>query len=210
MKTWLRDNGLTLALSMLFLLSIVGQVISGAALDARERALAHEPSLSLLGYLASGPFLSSLFENWESEFLQMWWYVMLTAWLFQRGSPESRDPDDDEDRPGEGPGRSRSFGHWLYEHSLGMALLAFFAVSFALHWINSHRAAVEEAAWNGESPPTLVGYLGEPQFWFESFQNWQSEFLSTAVLVVLGIYLRELRSPESKAVGDLNTKTGAE
>jgi hypothetical protein len=56
---------------------------------------------------------------------------------------------------------------------------------------------------------SAVAYLGDPQLWFESFQNWQSEFLSTAVLVVLSIWLRQRESPESKAVAAPHEATGA-
>jgi hypothetical protein len=45
--------------------------------------------------------------------------------------------------------------------------------------------------------------------WFESFQNWQSEFLSTAVLVVLSIWLRQMNSPESKKVTAPHGETGS-
>ena len=59
--------------------------------------------LGLLEYLRSGDFASAVFENWESEFLQMAAYVILTAFLFQRGSAESRDPDGEEDAPSTPP-----------------------------------------------------------------------------------------------------------
>ncbi len=55
---------------------------------------------------------------------------------------------------------------------------------------------------------TIGSYLLDPQLWFESFQNWQSEFLSTAVLVVLSIFLRHQGSPESKLVGAANSGAG--
>jgi hypothetical protein len=151
-----------------------------------------------------------VFENWESEFLQMWAYVMFTAYIFQRGSPESRDPDDDEVRPGEEKGAQRTLAQKLYAHSLGLALLVLFLLSFILHWVNSARDAAEKAIGKGAPPPSALDHLGDAQLWFESFQNWQSEFLSTAVLIVLGIYLREKHSPESKAINDPNDKTGAE
>jgi hypothetical protein len=61
----------------------------------------------------------------------------------------------------------------------------------------------------GLPAPSMLEHLGSPQLWFESFQNWQSEFLSTAVLVVLGIFLRERLSPESKGVGEPDSQTGA-
>jgi hypothetical protein len=140
----------------------------------------------------------------------MWAYVMLTAYLFQRGSPESRDPDGEESRPGEDHDRPRGFRGALHEHSLGFALLVLFLVSFVLHWVNSARDAAETAVDRGQPPPSLLEHLADAQLWFESFQNWQSEFLSTAALVVLGIFLRERLSPESKAVGDLNSKTGSD
>jgi len=209
-RSWLRDNGLTLALLTFFGASFTGQFFAGNATENAERALQSEAALSLGQYLVSSAFLSAVFENWESEFLQMWAYVMLTAYLFQRGSPESLDPDDDSVRPGEGNDRPRSLWRVLYAHSLGLALLALFVVSFVFHWINSARAAAEDALAHGQTPLSAFQYLGEPQLWFESFQNWQSEFLSTAMLVVLGIFLRERMSPESKAVGDPNDKTGAE
>jgi hypothetical protein len=209
-RSWLRDNGLTLVLVALFLGSFIGQVFAGHAAENDERLQDDAATLALGEYVVSGAFLSSVFENWESEFLQMWAYVMLTAYLFQRGSPESRDPDgEEEERPGEGPGAMRTLGDKLYAHSLGLALLALFILSFLLHWTNSARHAAEKALQSGEPAPTMFQYLGDPQLWFESFQNWQSEFLSTAVLIVLGIFLRERLSPESKAVGEPNQKTGA-
>ena len=103
MKTFSRDNGLTIALAVLFLFSALGMIWSGHS--AYNEELQHHglPAIGLLAYLTSGDFLSALFENWESEFLQMSAYVILTAMLFQRGSAESRDPDD-PDRPIDQPG----------------------------------------------------------------------------------------------------------
>ena len=219
MNRFLRDNGLTLVLTSLFLLSVIGQAFAGWTSENDERAQHGQAAMAMLVYLASGAFLSSLFENWESEFLQMWSYVMLTAYLFQRGSPESKDPDKpapqdsdpakDEAKP-DAPWPVRAGGRWhrLYSHSLGLALLLLFLGSFALHWINSARHADEEAQAHGEPASGLMSHLGEAQFWFESFQNWQSEFLATAVLVVLGVYLRERGSPESKPVSAPASKTG--
>lgn len=217
---WLRDNGLTLALLALFAISVIGQAWSGW-LSERQDLIRHGLSApSLTAYLAGGAFLSALFENWESEFLQMWAFVMLTAYLVQRGSPESKDPDkpapqdrdpargaDDPQAPW--PVRAGALTRALYSHSLGLALLFLFAMSFVLHWLNSARHAAEEALAHHEPPPGLWQWLGDAEFWFESFQNWQSEFLSTAVLIVLGIFLRERRSPESKPVSAPHGETGA-
>lgn len=98
----------------------------------------------------------------------------------------------------------------LYSHSLGGALLMLFLVSFALHWFNSTRHAAEEALRRHEPAPSYWEYLASAQLWFESFQNWQSEFLSTAVLIVLAIFLRERGSPESKPVSAPHGQTGSD
>jgi len=220
MAKLLKNNGLTIVLMLLFLVSILGQWISGWMFQNEELARHGEETLSLTAYAADPEFLSSVFENWESEFLQMSAYVVLTAMLIQKGSAESRDPDDplrdsnlatQAHKPGAPRILSRgAAARWLYAHSLGVALFALFLLSFLLHWWNSAQAAAAEALQHGDSPPSPLAYLGDPQLWFESFQNWQSEFLSTAVLVVLSIWLRQRESPESKAVAAPHSETGAE
>lgn len=97
----------------------------------------------------------------------------------------------------------------MYAHSLGLSLAALFVLSFAAHLVGSAEHARELAAQHGEPAQSLVRHLAGAEFWFESFQNWQSEFLSTAVLVVLSIFLRERGSPESKRLGAANSATGA-
>lgn len=215
-RNWLRDNGLTLALMGVFVVSLIGQAVTGWRADIAERAEHGEAVLALMPYLGGGEFLSALFENWESEFLQMWAYVVFTAYLFQRGSPESRDPDQPEDTTGssrpDSPWPAR-VGGWVakvYAHSLGLALALLFIVSFVMHWLNSARAAVDEAQAHHQPVTPLLAYIGDPRFWFESLQNWQSEFLSAAVLIVLSIFLRERGSPESKKVDDPHAKTGGD
>ncbi|RUV69303.1 MAG: hypothetical protein EOR30_03450 [Mesorhizobium sp.] len=212
MRTIFRDNGLTIVLVAMFLFSTVGMIWSGRSAynqDLREHGSA---AIGLLAYLKSGNFLSALFENWESEFLQMSAYVMLTAMLFQRGSAESRDPDDPDRPKDELPTATRRRNpilSWLYSYSLGIALALLFIISFGLHWWASLTAANEEALLHGGKVQSIESYLLDAQLWFESFQNWQSEFLSTAVLVVLSIFLRHKGSPESKPADASNSETGA-
>lgn len=209
MRTFLRDNGLTLVLSLMFVASVSGMLLTGQAAYNKELSDHGQSGLDLLAYMGSGEFLSALFENWESEFLQMAAYVVLTAMLFQRGSSESRDPDAPGRADDDVPWRARHpVAGWLYAHSLGLVLALLFVASFLLHWWFSAIAAGAEAARHGAPAPTMAGYLLDPQLWFESFQNWQSEFLSTALLVVLSIFLRHQGSPESKPVGAANSKTG--
>jgi hypothetical protein len=214
----LKDNGLTIVLLMLFAVCIAGQYISGWYVELEDSRRHAQPSLTLFAYAASPQFLSSVFENWESEFLQMAAYVVLTAFLIQRGSAESKDPDapprdnslDQKTRERGAPWILRKGPLWraIYARSLGLALILLFLASFTMHWINSARAAAQEALEHGETPTTVLAYLGDAQLWFESFQNWQSEFLSTAVLVVLSIFLRQRESPESKPVAAPNSQTG--
>ena len=219
MSRFFRDNGLTIALVTVFLLCLGGMLWSGWLHENAVLLRHRQPALGLVDYFFGASFQSALFENWESEFLQMSAYVIMTAMLFQRGSAESKDPDaanpEDEDphirrHEKQAPWPVRKGGVWstLYSHSLGITLLALFFASFLIHWLQSAAAAGEDALMHGETPPTVLQYLGDAQLWFESFQNWQSEFLSTAVLVVLSIFLRQRGSPESKAVADPHSKTG--
>ena len=219
MRRILRNNGLSIALFGLFLVAIAGQAVAGwRALDEDLR-IHGQPPVGFGHYLTTGHFLSATFENWESEFLQMAVYVLLTAVLIQKGAAESKKPGEanpEDEAPQKG--RADPEAPWpvhrgglllrLYSHSLSIALLFLFVLSFWLHLAGSVRRMNEEASWHGRPATTMAEALAEPEFWYESFQNWQSEFLSMGVLVVLGIYLRERGSPESKPVAAPHGKTG--
>jgi len=216
---YLRNNGLTITLMAMFALALIGQWLTGWSANNDELLRHGEAAIAPLAYLGDAAFMSSVFENWESEFLQMAVYVVLTAILVQRGSAESKDPDAperDADLAAQAakPGAPRilaagASARWLYARSLGLTLFALFLLSFLLHWINSAGAAADDAIAHGETPETVLHYFWSAQLWFESLQNWQSEFLSTAVLVVLSIFLRQKESPESKAVAAPHGATGA-
>ena len=75
----------------------------------------------------------------------------------------------------------------------------------ALGGLAEHNADLRD---HHQATMTLWSYVSGAQFWFESFQNWQSEFLSMAALAVFGIYLRERGSPESKPVAAPHDATG--
>jgi hypothetical protein len=211
-----RRNGLTLAFLALAFASLLGQALTGHHAENQELAMHGQAPIALAAYLGSGQFLSALFENWESEFLQMGLFVLLTVWLRQRGASESRpmDPADEGPEPrvpkSEQPWPMRSGGIWqtLYEHSLSVTLLLLFAASFLLHWYHSWRFHVEEQLRHHEAASGLTAYLTDAEFWFESFQNWQSEFLSVAVLCLLSIWLREKDSPQSKKMHSRHSDTG--
>lgn len=212
--SFFRSNGLSLALLTLFLASLAGQVWAGFAAHNAERMQDGAVPLMLGAYLQSGHFISVVFENWESEFLQMGMYVLLTVVLRQRGSAESRPMDPKQDSPridaGRTPFAARA-GGWLrilYGHSLAIAFGLLFVVSFALHAWGSWRHAVDQDRLNGVPPPTLQHHLADAQFWFESFQNWQSEFLAVLAIVVLSIWLRQKDSPQCKPVDAPHAQTG--
>ncbi|MBA2467710.1 MAG: hypothetical protein H0V46_08940 [Sphingomonas sp.] len=218
MARFFRNNGLTVVLALLFLASLLGHWLTGVRFENEELMRHGDKPISAMAFLSDPQFLSTVFENWESEFLQMSAFVVLTTFLFQKGSAESEDPDTPP-RDGRLSAISGKAGspaalrkgpatRWLYAHSLGSVLLILFLMTFTLHWLFSARHAAEEAALHGESAATFGQYLTSAQLWFESFQNWQSEFLSTAVLVVLSIWLRQKDSPESKLVTAPHDKTG--
>ena len=145
--------------------------------------------------------------------------MVLTAFLYQRGSAESGDPDSqqpddagynedghraDVPRPVQRGGLSLK----LYENSLSIALLSLFAFSFAMHAIGGASAYSDEEVAHGRQPVSVPGYLLTPRFWFESFQNWQSQFLAIGAMIVLSIHLRQRGSSQSKPVASPHGETG--
>ena len=212
--SFFQRNGLSLVLLALFLVFWAAQIATGHAAYNQELLDHHLPVLSLATYLRSGHFISATFENWESEFLQMGMYVLLTVSLRQRGSAESRplDPADEEERIDEGPTPwpLRAGGLWktVYAHSLSIAFLALFAIAFVLHGWGSWLHENEERARQGLAWVPWTEHLVDSQFWFESMQNWQSEFLAVLSIVVLSIFLRQDKSPESKPLRAPHGQTG--
>jgi hypothetical protein len=214
-KAW-RDNGLTIVMFSLFLLFWGGQSIAGWLQHNEELDEHGRGHIPWSKYVTSGEFLESTGENWESEFFQMGAFVVLSSFLFQRGSAESNDPDEgDEANPrsaasprSPAPVHRGGLALTFYSHSLSIALFALFVLSFALHAVGGHLAHNDEVALHHQPPISFWKFLGSSRFWFQSFQNWQSEFLSIAVLIVLSIFLRARGSAQSKPVEAPNAKTG--
>jgi hypothetical protein len=215
----LRENGLSLAFVLLFLASAVGQVVAGRGEYNEELRDHGRPTLSVGAYLTSGHFLESFFENWESEFLQMAVFVLLAAKLKQKGSAESKsleeseevdaDPREHRDDPrAPGPVRHGGVALAIYEHSLSIALFGLFLLSFAMHAVHGLRLANSEERAHDQPTLSFSEYLTSSRFWFESLQNWQSEFVAVLALVVLSIFLRERGSSQSKPVAAPHADTG--
>lgn len=217
MKKFLKNNSLSIVFFLLFIFSIVGQAITGLKEHNSEMRDEGGQVLTMSQYLFSGHFLQATFENWESEFLQMALFVILTMFLYQKGSSESKDPEKEEEVDRE-PNPRRRNAPWpvkkgdlalaIYKHSLCYALALIFILSFLLHWYGSLKDYNEEQLLQGLPAETAMQYLGNSRLWFESFQNWESEFLSVFAIVILSIFLREQGSAQSKPVDAPNSETG--
>jgi hypothetical protein len=217
--SFLYRNSLSVVLALLFIACISGQVITGWHQHNEELQEHGAKKVELPEYLTTGHFLQVTFENWESEFLQMAMYVMLTVWLRQVGSSESKKLDEEEEVDRE-PDPKKKDAPWpvkkggfilaVYKHSLTLAFALLFVISFSLHVYGSLRNYNEEQMLKGEPTVDLSGFMGGSRFWFESFQNWQSEFVAVISIVLLSIFLRQKGSPESKPVDAANSTTGSE
>lgn len=221
MRRIFRENGLSIVLFVcFFIVFLFGQSLTGHSEYNNDQQEHGQPTISYGEYLGSGHFLEATMENWESEFLQMGAYVLLTVFLYQKGSSESKDPDEEEpvdrdprqsrnkkDAPW--PVRKGGFILKLYENSLFLAFMLLFLLSFWLHAVGGAIVFSEEQMQHGGQAVTAIEYIGTSRFWFESFQNWQSEFLAIFAMVTLSIFLRQKGSPESKPVDAPHSHTGS-
>lgn len=215
-KSFFKRNGLTIVFMGLFIITLGAQAITGWKQHNKELTEEHAKEIPLTTYLQSGHFISATFENFESEFLQMALYVLLTVSLRQIGSAESKKLDEPEEVDREPvPSKDAPWavrkGGWIlqvYSNSLSICFAILFFLSWALHFYGSWQNNNVEQAVKGLPKETIMTYLAEPEFWFETFQNWQSEFLSVASIVFFTIYLRQKGSPESKPVDAPDMETG--
>ncbi|HEX8456701.1 MAG TPA: DUF6766 family protein [Pyrinomonadaceae bacterium] len=222
MGRFFRNNGLSLVLFILFFLTlIVGQSIVGQREFNNDQQEHGQPTVAYTEYLATPHFLEATMENWESEFLQMFIFIVLTVFLYQKGSAESKDPDKQEavdrepqagsDKPGvPWPVRRGGLVLKLYENSLSLAFLLMFLLSFYLHAVGGAGEYNQDQFEHGAAGQrtTALAYMTTSRFWFESLQNWQSEFFSIGLMVLLTIWLRQKGSPESKPVDAPHDQTG--
>jgi hypothetical protein len=211
MRRFLRDNSLTTVLLGVFVVLLWGQSLTGYREYNSDQQEHQQPVISYGEYLTSGHFAEATFENWESEFLQMAAFVLLTIWLKQKGSSESKKPEGGDEvdkvprrdvtKNSPWPVRHGGVVLKIYESSLSLAFVALFALSFTLHAVGG--ASVfneEEAAHGSQERVTVMKYITTSRFWFESLQNWQSEFLAVGCIALFSIFLRQKGSPESKPV----------
>src|SRR5262245_50801207 len=138
------ENALTIVAMAFFVVSMLGLVMAGHSAYNEDQRQHSQPTVSVSGYLTSGHFTEAIGENWESAFLQMGVFVLLTRFLYQRGSSESKrieeaeavdqDPREARHDPN-APWPVRRGGMWLalYRNSLSGVLLLMFALSVWLH-----------------------------------------------------------------------------
>lgn len=216
-KSFFYKNGLTIVFFLLFLFSLAGQFFTGWKEYNNDLQDDKFPPVTLSKYMVSGHFISATFENWESEFLQMALFVILTRTLRQKGSSESkkldgkeevdREPDSDkEDAPW--PVHKGGLVLALYKHSLSIILILLYLLSLGMHTYGSLKDFNAEQLRLGKPLESFFEYLTDSRLWFESFQNWQSEFLSIFAIVILSIYFRQQGSSQSKPVDAANFETG--
>ncbi|WP_217215200.1 DUF6766 family protein [Streptomyces sp. AC550_RSS872] len=222
-RRFLHENGLSLAFGSGFLLALCGQAVAGHADFNNALVTDGMAPIGLGAYLTSSDFAVDVTENWQSEYLQFFLYIFVTVWLLQRGSPESKEldkagPESDEDQlvgehaPPDAPRWARA-GGWrqaVYSRSLGLVMGGVFLLCWLAQSVTGTAAYNEQQLRDLQAPVSWAEYLTAADFWNRTFQNWQSELLAVASMVVLSIYLRQRGSPESKPVGAAHTATGVE
>jgi hypothetical protein len=223
MRTFLRQNSLSLFFGVIFVAALVGQAVAGHADYNAQQVTDGLATISMSRYLTSSSFATDVAENWQSEYLQFLLYILATVWFLQRGSPESKQLDqagtesDEKQKIGQyadanSPAAARRGGlvTTLYSNSLGLVMGTIFVASWGMQSWAGRIAFNEEQLAQLQAPVTWLGYVTSSDFWNRTLQNWQSEFLAVGSMAVLAIYLRQRGSPESKPVGSAHDSTGIE
>ena len=222
MRRFLRDNSLSIVFLALFLAALCGQAIAGHA-DFNEAADRHgDPRISLARYLVSSDFGTAVMENWQSEYLQFTLFILLTVWLLQRGSPESKELDkaglESDQAQKVGPHAQQSSPRWakvdgvrrtLYENSLLLVMGTVWLGTWVAQSITGVVQYNSERLNHLEDPVGWSHYVTTADFWEKTLQNWQSEFLAVGSMAILAVYLRQRGSPESKPVGAPHDETAS-
>jgi hypothetical protein len=222
-RRFVKHNGLSVAFLGLFLAALVLQAIAGLADFNEQQDMHGDPHVSMWRYLTSSAFGAAVMENWQSEYLQFTLFILLTVWLLQRGSPESKAlgragrESDREQLVGEharddSPPWARALGlrRRLYENSLLLVMATIWIGTWFAQSITGVTEYNAERLDHQGDTLSWLEYLGSADFWEKTLQNWQSEFLAVGSLAIFAVYLRQRGSPESKPVGAPHHKTGVE
>lgn len=221
MKRFVRENGLSLAFGGLFLLTLAGQAVAGVADYNAQQATRGLPGIGFWQFVTSSTYAADVTENWQSEYLQFFLYIMATVWLVQRGSPESKDvgeegPQDDEQeqlgrhaRP-DAPKSAKDGGFrgLVYSRSLGLLMGFVFLCCWGAQSIAGRANYNVERLRDLEEPLSWTQYVVSSDFWNRTLQNWQSELLAVGSIAIFAVFLRQRGSSESKPVGAPHEATG--
>jgi hypothetical protein len=221
-RRFLRENSLSIFFGILFLASLVAQSVAGWK-KFNEELLAHDDATITYGrYLYSSEFGAAIMENWQSEFLQFFFYIAATIWFLQKGSNESKKLDDvgletdEQQRVGKWAkpnsprlAKMKGFLHQLYANSLLLVMGAIFLASWFAESVTAWTVFNADQVDHEQSAVGWGEYLTTPDFWEKSLQNWQSEFLAVGTMAIFTVYLRQRGSPESKPVGAPHGETGS-
>lgn len=201
------ENSLSIVLTILFIVFLLGQTFSGLALDNDTRVLHGLGKIGYWEYVRTGTFLQGVFSNWQAAILQLGSLIVFGVYLHQRGAPHSR--------------RSVQFGHperkekrfppgdaWIRRNSLSLVFFGLFLVAFCFHLLSGAAAYNQTRAYSHQPPLSIAAFSVSAKFWFSTFQTWQAEYMAIALYVVLSIFLRQEGSPESKPVESSNRETG--
>ena len=220
---WVRSNGLALFFGTLFLATLVAQAFTGQDEFNHAQIAHHEDPVTVAQYVTSSGYWVDVLENWQSEYLQFTLFIFATVWLLQRGSPESKEPEqagtesDEDQLVGEHAterspkwARARGLRLWLYSNSLVLVMGTIWVASWLGQSVTGRVVYNAEQLDHHEAAVSWARYLTTSDFWNRTLQNWQSEFLAVGSMAVLAIYLRQRGSPESKPVGAPHEATGVE
>lgn len=220
---WIRENSLSLFFLVIFLATLVGQSFAGH-LDYNEELAAHDnPGISWGRYAVSSKFGVAVMENWQSEYLQFFLLILATIWLVQKGSNESKKLDeaglesDQAQRVGKhasprSPSWAKRVGelrYHLYANSLLLLMGVIFLGTVLAESVTGWTEYNADQLDHQRADVSWASYVGTPDFWEKSLQNWQSEFLAVGTMAVFTVYLRQRGSPESKPVGAPHDETGS-
>ena len=223
MRRFVRENSLTLFFLTLFLASLIAQAFVGHS-DFNHDQVAHQDETMSLGrYVTSSVYWVDVMENWQSEYLQFTLFILMTVWLLQKGSPESKELDqagresDEKQLVGEhakpnSPAWAKVDGlrRTIYENSLLLVMGSLWVGTWFAQLLTGRAEYNAEQFDHHEAALSIWQYAGTSDFWNRTLQNWQSEFLAVASMAVFAIWLRQRGSPESKPVGAPHTATGVE
>ena len=172
-------------------------------------------------YLTSTQLARAVMENWQSEFLQFFLFILITVWLVQRGSGESKAAGESApNRIGSNESRATTpdapgwakLGDWrrrVYENSLLLTMLTIFLLSWLAQSLTGWRVYNDQQLEHHAGAIGWGSYLLRSDYWESTLQNWQSEFLAVGSMAVFTIYLRQRGSPESKPVGAPHDETSS-